>query len=812
MSTLRHDLRSAFRLIVKNPTFSLVVIATLALGIGLNTAVFSALDALLFRPLPGARNAEEIVRLYRSWPGQEFGSNSVPHFLDVRDKSRGTFTEVAAWGFAPVNLAAGGQPQLIVAQVASANLFSMLGVRAALGRTFVAAEDSGRRAHPVVVLSHAGWIKHFGADSGVVGRPIILNGETYTVVGVTPEGFRGGLPLVSPALWAPLTQLDHLEPGDSSWVRRGNNSLQVLARLAPGVSVERAEAAMGTLVAELRRIYPDEYEKSGITLIRESEAGIHPMFKTAQVGLSAVIMAVVVMLLLIACVNVANLMLARARDRSREMAVRLSIGAERSVLIRQLLTESLVLATIAGGAGLLVAWWAIGIANRAVTSLPGMFQLSPDLRISPLVLAFTLGVSVVTGVLFGLAPALQATRPDLIPALKGEAPAGSGRSRMSRGLVVAQMALSIILLASAGLFLENLEAATRMNKGFRSENLIAADVDPGRQGYSRGRTEQFYRQLEERLRAMPNVVGVGLANTLPLSINTSDWGISVPGYEPAPNESMSIYVSIVAPGFFDALGVPIIRGRAFTAQDDSTAVRGLVINQRFAERFWPDQDPIGRTVRVGSRDHTVIGLTPTGKYVRLGEGPTAFMYLAQAQHWTTGMSVLVRTNGDPVSAIPGLMREVSALDPTLPLANVQTMTDRMGLAFLPARLAATVLGVFGILGLVLASLGVYGVMSHAVAQRNREIGIRLAIGAAGTAVVRLLMRDGMTLVGIGISLGLAGAAVGARLMSGMLYGSGANPLVFGAVPLVLGAVAVLAIWIPARRAARVNPVVVLRQD
>ncbi|MDX2061203.1 MAG: FtsX-like permease family protein, partial [Gemmatimonadales bacterium] len=528
--------------------------------------------------------------------------------------------------------------------------------------------------------------------------------------------------------------------------------------------------------------------------------------------LSAVIMAVVVMLLLIACVNVANLMLARARDRSREMAVRLSIGAERRVLIRQLLTESLVLATVAGGAGLLVAWWAIGIANRAVTSLPAMFQLSPDLRISPLVLGFTLGVSVVTGVLFGLAPALQATRPDLIPALKGEAPAGTGRSRMSRGLVVAQMALSIILLASAGLFLENLQAATRMNKGFQSENLIAADVDPGRQGYSRNRTEQFYRQLEERLRTMPNVVSVGLANTLPLSVATSDWGISIPGYEPAPNESMSIYVSIVAPGFFEALGVPIIRGRAFSVQDDTLAVRGIVINQRFAERFWPGQDPIGRTVRVGSRDHTVIGLTPTGKYVRLGESPTAYMYLAQAQHWTSGMTILVRTNGDPVSAIPGLMREVSALDQTLPLANVQTMTDRMGLAFLPARLAATVLGVFGLLGLVLASLGVYGVMSHAVAQRNREIGIRLAIGAAGAAVVRLLMRDGMTLVGIGISLGLAGAALGARLMSGMLYGSSANPLVFGAVPLVLGAVAVLAIWIPARRAARVNPVVVLRQD
>jgi len=428
------------------------------------------------------------------------------------------------------------------------------------------------------------------------------------------------------------------------------------------------------------------------------------------------------------------------------------------------------------------------------------------------VLVFTLGVSLVTGVLFGLAPALQATRPALIPALKGEAPAGGSRSRMSRGLVIAQMALSIVLLISAGLFLKNLEAATRIDKGFQSDNLLAADVDPGLQGFTRARTEEFYRRVAEGLEALPNVKSVALADRLPLSVMNSDWGVEIPGYTPRPDEGMSINVAIVAPGYFQAIGTPLLEGRDFTAQDDSAAARAIVVNKRFAERFWPGQDPIGRTVKVGSRDHTVIGVTPTGKYLRLGEDPTAFMYLAQAQHWTSSMNIVIRTTNDPATVIPALRREVAAFDPTLPLANVQTMDDRLGITFLPARLAAAVLGIFGLLGLALASLGIYGVMSHAVAQRHREIGIRVAIGAAGATVVRLLMRDGLKLVAIGMVVGLAGALAGARLLHGILYGTGLDVATFALVPLVLVAVAILAIWIPARRAAAVNPVIALRQE
>jgi predicted permease len=800
-------------MIVKNPTFSFVVIATLALGIGLNTAVFSALDALLLRPLPGARDASELVQVYRTWPGgMNYGSNSLPHYRDVRDRSNDVFSEVGAWSFVVMNVSAGGRPRRIMGQMVSANYFSMYGVPAARGRTFVPAEDSGRRAHPVVVLSHAGWVDDFGADPNIVGTTLVLNGETYTVVGVTPKGFKGGMPLAAPALWVSYTQSDHLQPGSNRWDNRGNNSFQVVGRLAPGVTLARADARMKAIVTELREVYPDNYKDSGIHLVAQSEAGIHPMFRGAQLGLSAVIMSVVIMLLLIACVNVANLMLARARDRSREMAVRLSIGARRSVLIRQLLTESLMLSTLAGAAGLVVAWWSIGIANRAVRGMAGFVEITADLAISPTVLAFTLGVSLITGIIFGLAPALQATRPDLIPALKGEAPAGGSRSRMSRGLVVVQMALSIILLVSAGLFLRNLEAATRIDKGFTSDNILVADVDPGMQGYTRARTEEFYRRISERLTSLPTVKAVALVDNQPLGLSNSDWNVSIPGYTPAPNEGMSINVATVVPGYFEATGTPLLKGRGFTAQDDSAAAPTIVINQRFAERFWPGQDPIGRVVRTGGTDHVVIGVTSTGKYLRLGEDPTAFMYLNQAQHWTSGMTFVIRTNGDPTAVAPALRQEVTAFDPDLPLSAVNTMDNRLAIAFLPARLAATVLGVFGLLGLVLASLGVYGVMSHAVAQRHREIGIRIAIGAAGSAVVRMLMRDGLGLVGIGIGIGLAGGLAGARLMRGVLYGTGLDGLTFAVVPLVLAGVAILAIWIPARRAAAVNPVVVLRQE
>jgi predicted permease len=814
MSTFLHDLRFAFRILRRKPLFTALAVLTLALGIGLNTAVFSAVDALLLRPLPGVRQANDLVQLYRTWPGDmQFGSNSIPHWRDVRERSRDVFTDVTTWSFARVNLSTGDRPEQVMSQVVSANFFTVLGVDAARGRVFAPSEDVGELAHPVAVLSHAAWQRRFGGDPQVVGKTIRVNGAAYSVIGVAPRDFRGPLPLVNPELWLPLMQLRQLSPGNAAAMEsRNDNFMNVVARLKPGVTMAQARAAMQALAAQLKADIPDAYARSGMNLVPQAEAGIHPTFRSAQLGLTGVVLAVVMLLLLIACVNVANLFLARAQERWREMAVRLSIGARRATLVRQLLTESMLFAVVAGGAGLLVAWWAISLANRI--SIPMDVDFSPDLRLSVPVLLFSLAVSLATGVLFGLAPALQATRPALIPSLKGEAPAGGSRSRMSRALVVAQMALSLVLLVCAGLFLRNLSAATEVDKGFVSHGVLMAGVDPELQGYNRGRSEEFFQRLIARLEALPGVQAVGMTTSPPLGLSTSDRGVQVPGYTPAENERMNIDYALVSPGYFETLQIPIKAGRAIEARDDSTSARSVVVNEQFVARFWPAGNPIGRSVRAGGEEWTVVGVVPTGKYRRLGEPPTPFMFFPQAQQWSAQMVVLVRAEGDPVSLIPALRAEVAALDADLPLTEVQAMSQHLGLALLPARLAGTTLGVFGLLGLLLAAVGMYGVMSYAVTQRTREIGIRMAIGAGRGEVVAMVMRQGLTLVAVGGAIGLLLSLGTARLIRGVLYGAGAafDPLTFVAVPAVLAAVAALAMWVPARRAAGVDPMLAIRSE
>ncbi|MDQ8155075.1 MAG: ABC transporter permease [Gemmatimonadota bacterium] len=812
LGALRDDLRFAGRMLVKSPLFTGMVILTLALGIGLNTAVFSAIEALLLRPLPGVHNANELVQLYRTYPAMEYGSNSIPHFWDVRKRTTDVYSGVAAWAFSTLSVSAAERPVRVMGQMVSADYFAVLGVQVARGRTFVPAEDEGRGAHPVAVLSDGGWKTLFGADPAVVGRTIAVNGQSVEIIGVTMPEFRGSIPLAAPAMWMPLMQLAQIRPGaEGDFERRGNNYLNVQARLRPGVTMEQARARMTALANELRAEFPDAYEHSSMKLVPQSEAGIHPTMRGAQVGLSAVVMVVVGLLLLIACVNVANLFLARGRDRAREMAIRLALGARRGALIRQLLVESLTFSVVSGVVGLVVAVWTIGLANGI--TLPMDIDFRPDLRLSPLVLAFACGVTMLTGVLFGLAPAVQSTRPALIPALKGEAPAGGSRSRMSRSLVVAQMALSMVLLMCAGLFLSNLRNATVIDKGFVSDRLLLAEVNPSMQGYARAATEHFYRQLTERLQATPGVRAVALADQVPLGLGSSDRGVEIPGYSPAESEGMSIFYASVSPGYFGTMGIPVLKGREFTTQDDSGSTRALVVNQRFVDRFWPGQDGVGRTVKTAGRDYTVIGVVPTGKYVRLGEDPAAHMWFAQSQQWAAGMSVIVRTVGDPNTFIGTLRREVSALDANLPVSNIRSMDRHLGISLLPARLAGAALGVFGVLGLLLASVGMYGIMAYSVAQRTREIGIRMAIGAAAADVIALVLRQGLTLVLIGTVIGLGGAFAASRLLGSMLYGgSSLDVVTFTLVPLVLIAVSAAASYGPARRASAVDPAVTLRSE
>ncbi|MCL4214127.1 MAG: ABC transporter permease [Gemmatimonadales bacterium] len=812
LAALRQDLRFGARMLVKSPLFTGIVVLTLAIGIGLNAAVFSMVDALLLRPLPGVHQADELVQLYRTYPGMTYGSNSIPHFWDVRARSTDVFSGVTTWTFTTMSVTTADRPMTLLGQMVSADYFSVLGAPSVLGRTFVPAEDEGRGAHPVAVLSDGGWRNYFGADPEIVGRMVPVNGQNVEIIGVTAPGFRGALPLVDPIIWMPLMQLEQLRPGSGGdFERRNNNYMNVLARLRPGVTAEQANARLATIVTALGSEFPDAYENSGINLVLQSEAGIHPTMRGAQVGLSAVVMVVVVLLLLIACVNVANLFLARARDRAREMAIRLALGARRGALVRQLLVESLLFALVAGVVGLLVATWTIGIANGV--QLPMDVDFQPNLRLSPLVLTYAFGVTILTGVLFGLAPALQATRPALIPALKGEAPAGESRSRTSKGLVVAQMALSIVLLISAGLFLANLRNATAIDKGFDAGQMLIAELDPALQGYSRARTEEFYRRLAERLEANPLVSSVAMIEELPLGLGGSDSGVEIPGYTPAENEGMSIMYSRATPGYFATMGIPVIRGRDFTPQDDSSAARVMVVNQRFVDRFWPGEDGVGKTFRRGGREHTVIGVVPTGKYRRLGEDPEAFMWMAHAQAWVSGMSLVIRTTTDPEALVGFLRSEVAALDPNLPVSSIRTMDKHLGISLLPARLTGAALGGFGILGLLLASVGMYGVMAYSVSQRTREIGIRMAIGAAARDVVGLVMRQGMALVLIGTAVGLVGALAASRLLAGVLYGDNSiDWTTFTLVPLVLIGVAAIATFAPARRAATVDPAITLRTD
>lgn len=812
MNALLKDVRLASRLLVKRPLFTAVVVLTMAVAIGLNTTVFAAVEALLLRPLPGTTRPDELVQVYRTWPGLQWGSNSIPHYFDTREQTTDVFDGVAAWTFASFSISDGDRPQRLMGQIVSANFFSTLGVRPALGRLFVPEEDVGQGAHPIVVLGYGAWQSHFGGDSSIVGKSISINGQAMDVVGVAPNDFRGALPLVDPVAFVPLMQIGVLQKERyKPFENRGNNFLNVVARLKKGVTPAQAEARLKAVNDGLTATYPDQYAKSGVWLIRQSEAGIHPSMRTAQVGLTAVILGVVGILLLVACVNVSNLFLARARDRSREMAVRLAIGASRRQLLRQLMIESLLFALLSGVAGIAVAYMGIGVGNSI--RLPMEVGVRPDLQLNAPVLAFTLVVTLLAGILFGLAPALQATRPSLIPALKGESPAGEGRSRVRQGLIVAQMALSIILLTGAGLFVANLRMASQLDIGFKIDGAVTASVAPGLQGYDRARTDAFYATLFERMQRTAGVQSVGMIENLPLGLGNSDSEVQIPGYTPAEGEGMNVHYAGTSPGYLAAMGIPLVEGRDFTARDDSSAARVAIVNQRFVDRFWPGQSALGRTFKRGGQEITIIGVVPTGKYVSLGEDPRAFMYFSHAQDWDSGMQVVVRSTAPTASVLASLRSEISALDPQMPVVDLQPLSSHLGTALLPARIAGGALGLFGVIGLLLAAIGMYGVMAHSVGQQTREIGIRMALGSTTGGVIRRVMAQGLRHVLLGSVIGIAVAGGAFFLIRSVLYGTGTMTVAtFLTAPLVLLAVATLALFVPARRASRIDAQIALRHD
>ncbi len=814
MSDLLRDLAWSFRMLLKSPVFTVAAVLTLALGIGLNAATFSAVYGLLLRPLGGTDHPEELVQLYRHWPGLEYGSNSLPHYQDVRDRTGDVFESVAAHRFVTIALSAEGRSERIIGMLVSANFFQTYGAAPALGRAFIPGEeDRSPGAHPVVVLGNGFWRSRFGSDPSVVGRTIVLNGRPFEVVGVAPPEFKGPVSFADVPVYAPLMMQREIAPGADMIDNRGNNSLTVVARLRDGVTFERARQAMDALLLQLRTELPDSYdEQIGTTMVLETEAGIHPSFRSAQVGMSTVIMVVVALLLLIACVNVANLFLVRARERRREMGIRLSLGAGRGRIVRQLLTESIVFSLLAGVAGLGLAGVAIRVLSNVRPPIDGPWDFAIDMNET--VLMFTLGISLLAGLVFGLAPALQAANPDTVSAIKGQTAEGVGSSRVSRGLVVAQVALSLVLLVSSGLFLRSLQGATEIDPGFdEPRSLVMAAVDPGLQGYDEARSREFLDRLLESVSAMPDVTAAGFVSDPPLGLGSSDRGVRVPGYEFTEEERRSIQYAYVTEGYLEAMGIDLIEGRTFTRQDDPTAPPVIIVNRRFRDRFWPGQSAVGQVVQTAGKDRTVVGVVETGKYRSLGEEPSEYMYLPQREIAETALALVARTAGDPREVLGRIQRTVRELDPDLPVSDLRTMEDHMGIALLPARLGGAVLGLFGVLGLVLAAVGIYGVMAYSVAQRTREIGIRVALGASAGRVLELVVGEGMRLALIGTVLGLAGAAAAARLVRGLLYNvSALDPVAFAGVPLLLVGVAALAVYLPARRAARVEPMRALKVD
>ena len=816
------DLRYAVRMLMGRPGFTAVAIVSLALGIGANTAIFSLVNAVVFKTLP-VRDPDRLVALYLTSPRSAFPENvSYPDYLDYRDRSQVLEALVGHQG-TPLSLSGDGRPEMIWGEMVTGNYFTGLGVEPAAGRVFSAEETARPGASPLVVLSHGFWQRRFGGNPEVVGGTIRLNNHEFTVVGVGPRGFSGTkLFGFLPDLWVPVTMHAQVDAEMAGLLENRRGSwLNLRARLKEGVTPAQAEAELNAVAAQLAREHPETHANLTVHVI-PGRTKTEPFLTVKGVIplTSALMMGVVGLVLLIACANVANLLLARAAARRREIAIRLALGAGRRRLVRQLLTESLVLALAGGLLALLLAlWFQELIAPFApVVDFPTV-DLKSDLSFDWRVFGFTLALALLTGVVFGLAPALAATRPELVPALKGEAGLARRGSRLSFRdlLVVAQVALSLVLLISAGLFLQSVRHAQLMDPGFEPQKILLMSFNLGLQGYDRSRGEAFHRRVVERVEALPGVVSASLAFPLPLDAYGSGLTVGVDGrLARADEERRTIGYSPVGLNYFGTMGTPLVAGRDFTARDREGSPRVAIVNETMARRLWPGGGAVGQRLRLGRGDGApveVVGVARDGKYSTLGEESLPYMYLPLLQDYQSQMTLIVRTAGDPRGLMAAVRREVQGLDPSLPIYGVKTMTEFLSRVLSGPQALAAIVTVFGVLALLLAAVGIYGVMSYAVTQRTREIGIRLALGAQAGAVRGLILRHALALALGGIAGGLLGALALTRVLASLLYGvSTTDPLTFALIALLLVGVALLACWLPARRAAMVDPLVALRHQ
>jgi predicted permease len=818
METLWQDVRYALRTLSKTPGFTAVIIISIALGIAANTTVFSIVNGLFLGSLP-VRHPERLV----SFSGGSY-SYSYPDYIDYRRQTTQVFEGgvCAHFPLVPASLGGAGEPERIWGELVSGDCFSILGVNPALGRTILPVEDEVVGRDAVVVLSYGFWRRRLGADPGILGRAVILNGQHYTVVGVAPAGFHGIVRGILPEFWAPLAMVEQIMPDitkENPREHRDNQWLLLDARLKPGVSRAQAVAAVNVVKQRIDDTYRKDQKHHDPPITLESAGGLVSDAGQAALGLTAVLMVVVGFVLLVACANVANLLLARATARQKEIAVRSALGAGRGTLVRQLLTESILLALLGAVGGFLLAALAAGALSRfeLPLPLPIVFDFTVDLR----VLAFTAGLSILTGLLFGLAPALRATRLDLVAALKSESPVFSrfGKFSLRNALVVVQVALSLVLLVGAGLFLRSLQNASSIDLGMRPENVLLMAVDPKLQHYSREKTQQFLGQLREHVSALPGVRSVSFLDSVPLSIGGTRFNFKAPGGKGGAEQTVIADVYNVGSSFFQTLGIPLLRGRDFSLKTDDEHV--AIVNETMARRLFPDQDPLGRQMLADKASYTIIGIARNSKSRTLGEAPAACAYLFLEPNPENvmslfGISIAVKTSADPrwpQGPARSVRAQIAALDPDMAIFNSETMQEHVDKALFLPRVCATLLGIFGAVGLTLASIGLYGVMSYAVRRRTREIGIRMALGAQPASVLRMVLRQGLTLTAVGLVIGFGIAFALGRFTASLLYGiSGTDRLTFIAVCVVLLATAFAASVLPARRAARVEPTTALRYE
>jgi len=815
MASLWQDARYSLRVIAKAPGFAALAILTLALGIGANTTIFSWVNATLLNPVPGLSHPNEVVSLTLSKPGEDPFPFTYPDIEAMRNGQQ-SFTGIAVCGFAQMSLTGKSKPERIFGMVASANYFDVLGVRPMLGRAFLPAEDQRPGGAPVAVISYRMWQTHFGANPDIVGQKIEVNQHPYTIVGVAPATFQGSQTGVRTEIWVPImmeSQMNSL--GD---LLHDHHEFWLLAfgRLKPGVALEQAQREMMLRLNQEVKNYPEEHrghETVTVYPLWRNPFGLNFFLAT----LLPALMSIAGVVLLLACVNVANLMLVRSVGRRREIAVRMSLGASRWQLVRQLLVESLILALAGGLVALLITFWTQGTLLRflpVTEDLPISLNIAADRT----VLFAALVISVLTGVIFGILPAVRSSGVAPVAVLKedtGSASGGLRKARLASGLVVAQISLSLLLLVCAGLFIRSFLSAQQINPGFNPHNILIASYDLFTAGYSDSTGDEFDRQLVAKLEALPGMQSVALSDRVPLAFGGGSTSVKPEGYVSQTNESMETQVAVITPNYFQTMQLPIAEGRDFTLQDAKSSQRVVIVSEAFASRYWPHQEALGKKLYSDLPKEwlTVVGVARDHKEGTLNEKPTPFVYLPLYQFYKADMIIHARVAGDPLTFRRVIEKTVHELNADLVVFDVTTLESREQFSSFGQRVAGTFVGAFGLLALTLAAIGIYGVTAYTARQRTHEIGIRVALGATRRDVLRLVLGHGLKLMLIGVGLGLVLSFVLTRFLSRFLLGvTSTDALTFSSVAILLCAVALFACFIPARRAMRVDPMVALRYE